>query len=141
MHDWPLLKTLSNQKEISDTIENFNKIYKLPNNGPAMLAAMSLAGNAMNPDDGMTAYEVLNWEALAICLTKAMLTLDESRFTLYDYMDGVINATKTVDLEKLLSLNVEEFCAAVIWLAIDKRETYEDREHCQEPLEIDIFKD
>lgn len=70
---------------------------------------------------------------------EAMAGVDEPRFSLHDYADGIANARRSVDPAKLLKLDDEGFIAAVIWLAADKRETYEDREHMQEPLELDIY--
>lgn len=65
----------------------------------------------------------------------------ESRFSMSDYVDAVANARRTVDWAKLLDLDREGFAAAMIWLATDKRETYSDEEHAQEPLELDVYAD
>lgn len=67
-----------------------------------------------------------------------MPIIDEPRYSLYDYADAVANARTALDLDKLLALDRDGFAAAMIWLATDKRETYEDRAHAQEPLEVDI---
>lgn len=67
-----------------------------------------------------------------------MTVIDEPRYSLYDYADAVANARMALDLGKLLALDRDSFVAAMLWLATDKRETYEDLEHAQEPLEIDI---
>lgn len=67
-----------------------------------------------------------------------MAVIDEPRYSLYDYADAVVNARIVLDLDKLLALDRDSFTAAMIWLATDRRETYEDLEHAQEPLEIDI---
>lgn len=67
-----------------------------------------------------------------------MTVIDEPRYSLYDYADAIANARMALDLGKLLALDRDSFAAAMLWLATDKRETYEDLEHAQEPLEIDI---
>lgn len=70
-----------------------------------------------------------------------MTVIDEPRYSMYDYADAIVNARLALDLDKLLNLDRDGFIAAMIWLATDKRETYEGREHAQEPLEIDIVMD
>lgn len=93
----------------------------------------------MRPDREMTAGE----EKLAVGIAGRAFDLmpgtDEPRFCLHDYIDGIANARKNVDFRKLLGLSDEGFIEALVWLAADKRETYEDREHCQEPLALDIY--
>lgn len=69
-----------------------------------------------------------------------MLSTDEPRYTILDYIDAVVYARNEVSEEKLLALDEEMFAVALIWLATDKRETYEDIPHTQEPLEVDIYK-
>lgn len=66
--------------------------------------------------------------------------IDEPRYSLHDYADGIANARTAVEPEKLLRLDDEAFIAAMVWLATDKRETYEERDHAQEPLEPDIYR-
>ena len=44
-----------------------------------------------------------------------------------------------MDPEKLLAVPDDVFDAAMVWLATDKRETYEGREHMQEDLGTDIW--
>lgn len=96
--------------------------------------------NQMRPDRELSGDE----EKLAVSAFGRIFTdmagVDEPRFSLHDYVDGIGNARRAVDLEKLNALDDEAFAVAVIWLAADKRETYEDREHVQEPLEIDIYE-
>ncbi len=95
--------------------------------------------NQMRPDRTLTARE----EALAIeafgRIFDVMPTVDEPRFSMHDYIDGIANARNTVDLAKLWALDDACFAVAMIWLAADKRETYEERRHVQDPLELDIY--
>ena len=76
---------------------------------------------------------------LAARIRSAMPGTGENRFSMLDYADGVANARRSVDIGKLMALDDDAFAAALIWLATDKRETYEDREHCQEDLEPDVY--
>lgn len=96
--------------------------------------------NQMRPDREMSGKE----EPIAVetfgRIFDIMPGADEPRFSMHDYVDGIANARRNVDLEKLNALDDEAFAAAMIWLAADKRETYEDREHIQEPLELDIYE-
>lgn len=92
---------------------------------------------ATGTGEGDKDYEAYARVAGRIC--DMMMRLDEPRFSLHDYADAVGNARRAVDPEKLLDLDGGTFDAAMIWLATDKRETYEDREHMQEDLEADIW--
>ena len=145
MQKHPLLTKLSTQEERSKIIDLFGRVTRHDKDTStesleiALLAAMVLSDNAMLSEGTLTVHEVHDYIALAICIVKTMAGFDETRFTAYDYMDGVINATGNVDVEKLLALDEEAFGVAMIWLATNKRETYENREHEQEPLELDIF--
>ena len=42
---------------------------------------------------------------------------------------------------KLLKLGPGDFAEAMAWLAADKRETYEDLDHVQPELELDVYED
>lgn len=78
---------------------------------------------------------------LAVRIHDEMPSVDEPRFSCYDYVDGIVHATYgEVDMDKLLALDDEEFAKSLVWLACYKRETYENRPHEQEPLEHDIWK-
>ena len=145
MQKYSLLTNLSTQEERSKIIDLFGRVTKRDKHTStesleiALLAAMAMFDNGLLAENTLTVHEVHNHIALAICIVKAMAAFGESRFTAYDYMDAVINSTRTVDIEKLLELDEESFGVALTWLATDKRETYEDREHEQEPLELDVF--
>ena len=67
--------------------------------------------------------------------------VDEPKFSLHDYADAIANAQRNIDPSKMLNLDDESFIAAMLWLAEDKRESYEERDHVQEPLEIDVYAD
>ena len=72
-------------------------------------------------------------------ILQEMPMIDEPRFSMHDYADAILNARSQVSMEKLLGLPDDEFAAAMVWLAADKRETYEGRGHLQEPLEVDVY--
>lgn len=95
--------------------------------------------NQMRPDRDLSPHE----EALAVKIFGRifgiMAGIDEPRFSMHDYVDGIANARRTVDFSKLLSADDDAFAAAMVWLAADKRESYEDREHMQDALELDIY--
>lgn len=97
-------------------------------------AIMSDVDNYLENNDGQ---QVLS---LVTRILDMLMFIDEPRYTLFDYVDAVIHATHAVSLDKLLALDGEQFPVALIWLATDKRETYEDVPHTQEPLELDIYK-
>ena len=144
MTTYPLLDKLTDQAEQTKVIDAFGRMrdskIEPEIKDIAMLTLLALSDNGMLAKNSTpTVHEIHNHIALAICLIKTMPGIDESRYTMYDYMDAVINANQTVDIEKLLSLDEDYFAAAMIWLATNKRETYESREHAQEPLELDIF--
>lgn len=105
----------------------------------AHLAYMTLW--ELGDDHSMTASQRAGYVRLAIRVEKEMSVADETRFTMYDYMDGVVNARRNVDVGKLLKLGPGDFAEAMAWLAADKRETYEDREHVQPELELDVYED
>ena len=79
------------------------------------------------------------YAALSIRICNENPQDDDPRFSIDDYMDAVVHARRSVNLHKLLTLDVDDFAKAMGWLAQDKRETYEEREHNQEPLDIDIY--
>ena len=90
----------------------------------------------LEPDKGE--YPIL--ADLVNRIYNVMPHMDEPRYAMHDYADAIANANNAVDAGKLLGLESDDdFAAAMIWLATDKRETYEDRGHSQEPLELDIF--
>lgn len=99
-----------------------------------MLRTMAQATGTGEDDKAYDAYARV---ADRVC--GMMLRLDEPRFSMHDYADAVGNARRAVDPEKLLAVPDDVFDAAMVWLATDKRETYEDREHMQEDLEADIW--
>lgn len=72
-------------------------------------------------------------------ILREMPMIDEPRFSMHDYSDAILNARSQVSMEKLLGLPDDEFAAAMVWLAADKRETYEGRGHLQKPLEVDVY--
>lgn len=80
-----------------------------------------------------------SYARLAGRIETEMTVIDEPRFTMYDYADAIANATKAVDPEKLISLGQEDFARAMIWLAADKRETYEGKDHAQPAMPYDIY--
>lgn len=78
----------------------------------------------------MTAAELNQYIRLADRIMNGlMMSTDEPRFSAYDYADGVVNANTTVSLDRLLDLDDPIFEEAMIWLAADKRATYENSEH------------
>lgn len=83
------------------------------------------------------AYEAYIRVADRVC--GMMLRLDEPRFSMHDYADAVGNARRAVDPEKLLALDDGSFDEAMVWLAADRRETYEDRDHAQAGLVMNIW--
>lgn len=90
--------------------------------------------------DGMAAGARKDLCRVAARIWDLMPSADEPRFSLHDYADAIANARNAVSPAKLLAVPDDEFVAAMIWLATDKRETYEEQEHAQEPLEIDIYE-
>lgn len=78
---------------------------------------------------------------LAVRIYNEMPLIDEPRYTLHDYADAVTHANAPLDPAKLLALEPESFAMAMIWLATDKRETYEGRAHDQEPLGFNLAPD
>ena len=99
--------------------------------------------NALNqarPDRDMAGSDEILAVRVFGRILEVMPGTDEPRFSMHDYVDGIANARKAVDFKKLLGLDDECFAAALVWLATDKRETYEGREHAQEPLDVDIYE-
>ena len=76
---------------------------------------------------------------LAARICEMAIDGDDPRYSVYDYVDAVINARKPVDCAKLLDLPDADFTLAMAWLAQYKRESYEDRPHGQAPLALDIY--
>lgn len=139
------------------------KLKKQPHDSDAHIGAVidlavQLAAKAKkNPDDFTTAYMVFQImsdndlfddepfasqvkDVARICVRAAALMpgIDEPRYSMYDYADALAHARSDLNVDKLLSLDDESFAAAMIWLATDKRETYEGLEHCQEPPEPNL---
>lgn len=112
-----------NVKYQTDILNAAIKLYQ-------MATDMGISEN--HPD-----YQIL--ARLAHRIVTEMTNIDEPRYSMHDYADGIANARQTLNLQKLLDLDNESFAAAMIWLATDKRETYEGRDHMQEPLELDVY--
>lgn len=89
-------------------------------------------------DEAFSDEELHGMARLAGRIYEEMPVIDEPRYNMTDYADAVAHARVPVSVEKLLALDPEQFAAAMVWLATDKRETYEELEHCQEPLEFSI---
>lgn len=90
--------------------------------------------------DIIMSYDPMPSLALVSRIQEVMMSVDEPRYTILDYIDAIVYARNEVSEEKLLALDEEMFAVALIWLATDKRETYEDIPHTQEPLEVDIYR-
>ena len=96
----------------------------------------TMAQGTGTPSDGPL-YDA--FARLAGRILDMLLSLDEPRYSTHDYADAVANARDPVSPEKLMALDDDAFAAAMVWLATDKRETYEEAGHAQAALELDIW--
>ena len=87
---------------------------------------------------GMTPAAMKESIRLAMRIINMMAGCDDPRFSMYDYADAIANAARPVSIPTLLALGDGAFAESMAWLAGDKREAYEGREHVQDPLEYDI---
>jgi len=97
---------------------------------PACMMRQIMSDNDLFGDEATMPRDIAR-----ICIRAASLMpgMDEPRYSMHDYADAIAHARIDLVPDKLLALDDESFAAAMIWLATDKRETYEGREHCQEP--------
>lgn len=124
-----------NDVEIKQTLD----LAKYLSTGPqAKTVACANIVMQLCEDECFGDRELRDRARLAGRIYEEMTAVDEPRYNMTDYADAVVHARAPVSVGKLLALDAEKFAAAIVWLATDKRETYEDREHCQEPLEFDI---
>lgn len=110
---------------------------KYPERVVCCAVMLRIMAEATGTDESDAAYD--SYAKIAGRIEAEMHLVDESRFTMYDYADGIANAARAVDPEKLLAMDRDGFAESLIWLACYKRETYEDRPHTQPPLAHDIF--
>ena len=82
-----------------------------------------------NLDDDINMDKWTIWRKLANAICSAMSKNDVARFSLYDYMDAIINHSEQPDWSDLLAeyeANEDNFFAHLLRLADDKRITYAD---------------
>lgn len=73
--------------------------------------------------EGYQATEEQHLE-LADRIYEVCISTDEPRFTWYDYADAIINWPRKLRVDRLLSLNSENFEEVITYMAYCKRETY-----------------
>lgn len=129
--------------QVGRVIDAAIKIVSANQKEPQITNSAILASQLINiigkPD--MTAAQCKNCCYLAMRIDDEAPFWGESRFCQYDYIDAVANSIRNVNIEKLLNLDFDSFAVAMIWLAQDKRETYSEQPHEQEPLELDIWEE
>ena len=142
MERYGLLYGTANRDVINEAVKATGEAMNLSKEPKAQSAAL-LAAQAIAMmeagTDGVTVENMQDCIALALCVNELMPEIDEPRYSMYDYVDAVINAAWPVNVSALLNLGSEDFQKSLVWLARYKRETYEAHPHVGEPLDVDIF--
>lgn len=117
-------------RSIANTAEEIFEICE--GSSTAAVAAACAMDNQVIPNQTHTEFSILCW--LAESITKLMAQGDEPRFTLYDYLDAIINNRYTKwteladEINKLVETNTDESLDAayekIIAIAAEKREVY-----------------